>query len=95
MREDDLYTNAANVGNYVIAGIEKLESPRIRAIRGTGLMFGIELKMKAGPVLKALQERGVLALMAGTLVLRFLPPMTWTTAEADELIAALHDVLHA
>ncbi len=94
MREDDLYASAARVGAYVIAKIEALESGRIRAVRGTGLMFGIELKMKAGPVLKALQERGVLALMAGTLVLRFLPPMTWTEEQADELVAALADVLH-
>lgn len=94
MREDDLYTNARNVGTYVVAEIEKLESSRIRAIRGTGLMFGIELKMKAGPVLKALQDRGILALMAGSLVLRFLPPMTWTTEQADELVAALGDVLN-
>lgn len=95
MREDDLYANAAKVGSYVITEIEKLEISRIRAIRGTGLMFGIELKMKAGPVLKALQERGVLALMAGSLVIRFLPPMTWSTKEADELVAALADVLDA
>lgn len=95
MREQNLYENATNVGKYVIAEIEKLESSRIRSIRGTGLMFGIELKMKAGPVLKKLQERGVLALMAGSLVLRFLPPMTWTTKEADELVAALSDVLDA
>lgn len=94
MREDDLYANAANVGTYVIAEIEKMESSRIRSIRGAGLMFGIELKMKAGPVLKALQDRGVLALMAGSLVLRFLPPMTWTTEQADELVAALADVLN-
>lgn len=94
MREENLYDNAANVGKYVISEIEKLESSRIRAIRGTGLMFGIELKMKAGPILKALQERGVLALMAGTLVIRFLPPMTWTTQQADELVSTLGDVLN-
>lgn len=94
MREDDLYANAADIGKYVIAEIEKLQSSRIRSIRGTGLMFGIELKMKAGPVLKALQDRGVLALMAGSLVLRFLPPMTWTTEQADELVSALADVLN-
>lgn len=94
MREHDLYTNASEIGKYVIAEIEKLEHPRIRHVRGTGLMFGVELKMKAGPALKALQDRGVLALMAGTLVLRFLPPMTWTNAEADELVAALADVLN-
>lgn len=94
MREDDLYANASDVGSYVIAKIKELERNRIRAVRGTGLMFGIELKMKAGPVLKALQDRGVLALMAGTLVLRFLPPMTWTRQQADELLAALADVLN-
>ena len=94
MREDDLYANATNVGNYVIAKIEALESSRIRAVRGTGLLFGIELKMKAGPVLKGLQDRGVLALMAGTLVLRFLPPMIWTRQQADELVTALADVLN-
>lgn len=94
MREDDLYGSAARVGEYVIDAIEKLESSKIRAVRGAGLMFGIELKMKAGPVLKALQDRGVLALMAGTLVIRFLPPMTWTTAEADELVSVLADVLN-
>lgn len=95
MREENLYDNAANIGKYVMAEIEKVESSRIRAIRGTGLMFGIELKMKAGPVLKALQERGVLALMAGTLVIRFLPPMTWTTQQSDELVSTLDDVLNA
>ncbi len=94
MREDDLYANATTIGNYVITKIEALETSRIRAVRGTGLMFGIELKMKAGPVLKALQDRGVLALMAGTLVLRFLPPMIWTQEQADELVAALADVLN-
>lgn len=95
MREDDLYANAASVGAYVLAEIEMLQSSKIRAIRGSGLMFGIELKAKAGPMLKALQDRGVLALMAGTLVLRFLPPMTWTNEQADELVAALADVLDA
>ncbi|MCA9833793.1 MAG: aspartate aminotransferase family protein [Thermomicrobiales bacterium] len=93
MREDDLYANATRVGSYVIAKIEELGSSKIRAVRGTGLMFGIELKVKAGGVLKALQEHGVLALMAGTLVIRFLPPMTWTEQQADELVAVLADIL--
>lgn len=93
MREDDLYGQAQRVGNYVISAIESLQHSKIRAVRGTGLMFGIELKVKAGSILKALQDRGVLALMAGTLVIRFLPPMTWTEQQADELVAVLADVL--
>lgn len=95
MREDDLYAQASSVGAYVMEQIQAQNFAKVRAVRGTGLMFGIELKVKAGSVLKALQERGVLALMAGTLVIRFLPPMTWTREQADELVAALIDVLNA
>lgn len=95
MREDDLYAQAARVGEYVFNKITEQQFAKVRAVRGEGLMFGIELKVKAGAVLKALQERGVLALMAGTLVIRFLPPMTWTEQQADELVAALADVLNA
>lgn len=93
MDEDDLYGRATRVGAYAMQQIEAMNSSKIRAIRGEGLMLGIELKQKAGPVLKGLQERGVLALMAGTLVIRFLPPMIWEEAHVDELVTALGDVL--
>jgi acetylornithine/LysW-gamma-L-lysine aminotransferase len=39
-------------------------------------LVGVELSVKAEPVVKELQERGVLALTAGPQVVRFLPPFT-------------------
>jgi LysW-gamma-L-lysine/LysW-L-ornithine aminotransferase len=93
MREDDLYARAADVGAYAKSRIEALEHPKVRAVRGHGLMFGVELKQKATPVLKGLQEHGVLALMAGTLVIRFLPPMIWEREHADVLVDTLSTVL--
>jgi acetylornithine/LysW-gamma-L-lysine aminotransferase len=93
MREDDLYAPSAEVGAYAIAQIEALNSPKIRAVRGQGLMFGIELRQKATPVLRALQENGVLALLAGTLVIRFLPPMIWEREHVDVLVDALAKAL--
>ena len=92
-RDDRLYENASNLGAQIVERIEALESPRVRAVRGTGLMIGIELKQKATPVLRGLQDRGVLALPAGNLVIRFLPPMIWGQEQADELLAAIEDVL--
>jgi LysW-gamma-L-lysine/LysW-L-ornithine aminotransferase len=89
MRDDKLYDQATDVGAYVKARIEALGSPKVRAVRGQGLMFGVELRQKATPVLKALQENGVLALMAGSLVIRFLPPMIWERDHADILVDAL------
>ncbi len=56
-------------------------------------MIGIELKSRATPTLKALQDRGVLALMAGNLVIRLLPPMIWRQEQVDELLGVLGDVL--
>jgi acetylornithine/LysW-gamma-L-lysine aminotransferase len=94
MREDDLYARAAEVGAYAIEQIEALNSPKIRAVRGQGLMFGIELRQKATPVLRALQENGVLALMAGSLVIRFLPPMIWELEHVDVLVDALAKALN-
>jgi acetylornithine/LysW-gamma-L-lysine aminotransferase len=93
MREDGLYERAKTIGASIIAGVEALKSPKIRAVRGSGLMIGIEFKGKAGPILKALQERGVLALPAGSLVIRLLPPMIWEQQQVDELLATLGTVL--
>ena len=93
LREDDLYGRAATLGQSIIDGITALESRQIRAVRGRGLMIGVELKQKATPVLRGLQERGVLALPAGNLVVRFLPPLVWEQAQADELVTALGETL--
>jgi acetylornithine/LysW-gamma-L-lysine aminotransferase len=92
-REDGLYENAATIGASIIDRIEAMQSPAIRTVRGKGLMIGIELKQKTTPILKGLQERGVLTLSAGSTVLRLLPPMIWRPAQVDELLAALGDVL--
>lgn len=93
LREDGLYEQARRVGAYTMKGIEALESPKIRAVRGRGLMMGIELKQKVTPVLRGLQENGVLSLSAGSLIIRVLPPMTWEEEHADEFIDTLGRVL--
>jgi acetylornithine/LysW-gamma-L-lysine aminotransferase len=48
----------------------------IKEVRHKGLLVGVELAVKAEPVVRALQEKGVLALNAGPQVVRFLPPFT-------------------
>lgn len=92
-RDDDLYTRAATIGSQIIERITDLKSPQVRAVRGKGLMIGIELRKRATPVLRGLQERGVLALPAGNLVVRLLPPMIWEQAQVDELMLALERTL--
>ena len=92
---EDLPRRAAETGTYFVERLRAIGSPRIREIRGLGLMIGIELKDKAGPVAQALVQEGVLALLAGTTVLRFLPPLVITREQVDRVVDALAKVLAA
>ncbi len=91
--EEDLPGRAAQTGAYFFERIRAINSPRIREVRGLGLMFGIELKEKAGAYAQALMREGVLALLAGTTVLRFLPPLLISREDIDRVVAALTKVL--
>ncbi len=92
---EDLPRRAAETGAYFVRRLREIESPRIREIRGLGLMIGIEMKDKAGPVAQALMQEGVLALLAGTTVLRFLPPLVITREQVDRVVESLARVLAA
>ena len=56
-------------------------------------MIGLELRGRARPIVAALRERGVLALVAGLTVLRLLPPLVLTREQCDDVVEALRDVL--
>jgi acetylornithine/LysW-gamma-L-lysine aminotransferase len=88
-----LYAQAERIGASINARIEALAHPKVRQVRGRGLMIGLELKEKITPTLRGLQQEGVLALPASATVLRFLPPMTWDDEQVDELVTALAKVL--
>ena len=90
---EQLPRRAAELGAYVLAELQKIESPLIRDVRGLGLMIGIELKQKVAPYLQALTEKGILALPAGMTVIRLLPPLVIEKAQLDEVIVALKEVL--
>ena len=88
-----LARNAAERGKQLHEGLVSIESPRVREVRGLGLLQGIELKENAGPTLKALQDHAVLALGAGPTVVRFLPPLVITSAQIDMVIKATRSAL--
>ena len=93
MEEEELPRQAAEKGVYLMQKLKAIPSPLIREVRGMGLMVGIELKQKAAPYLKALQEKHVIALNAGLNVIRLLPPLVISYEQLDQVVAALEDVL--
>lgn len=93
LQSRDLYTRSVRLGERIITEIERGGLSKVRAVRGRGLMIGIDLKERVTPTLRGLQNRGVLALPAGNLTLRLLPPLIWEDAQVDELLTAFDEVL--
>jgi acetylornithine/LysW-gamma-L-lysine aminotransferase len=93
IEEEDLPGQAAEKGAYFMEKLSELNLPRIREVRGLGLMVGIELKQKVQPYLKELQARHILALNAGLTVIRLLPPLVITYEQIDHLVDTLREVL--
>ena len=92
MKNENLVTNAANTGAYLI---EKMKSfPKIKEIRGKGLMIGIEMEMPAKELRnKLLFEEKVFTGASGTHVIRLLPPLKLTTGDADVFLTRFYHAL--
>ena len=86
---------AAVLGARLLERLQALAatSPLIREVRGLGLMLGIELREHVQPQLKALAERGVLALTASPYVIRLVPPLVIEEEQLEQVTAALEEVL--
>ena len=95
IQEENLIENANNFGNYLKKQLEQLNHPKIREIRGLGLMIGIQLKQRAGEyVHKLMTEQKIIALLAGPLTIRLLPPLCITKEQADKVIQAIKSILN-
>ena len=92
---EDLVAAAEVKGRRLADRIRVAAPPLVRDVRQTGLMIGIQLKRRVRTYLGPLQERGVLALSAGSTVLRLLPPLVITLDELDAVADAILEVLRS
>ncbi len=93
IEREALPERAATLGAHALEQLRAVRTPLIRAVRGRGLLLGIELNQRAQPYLEALCERGVLALQAGPNVIRLLPPLVITEEQLEWVLNAIEEVL--
>ncbi|MBX9613261.1 MAG: aspartate aminotransferase family protein [Burkholderiales bacterium] len=91
MEEDGLLDNAARVGAHLKAALtrELGALPGLREIRGQGLMIGVELDRPCGVLVQRCMDNGLLISVTADRVIRLVPPLIMSTAEADELVGIL------
>lgn len=92
IKDEKLVENAAEVGAYIMKNLPA--SDKIKCVKGRGLMIGIEFNEPMKEIRsKLLFEKHIFTGMAGTNMIRILPPLTLTKAEADEFLAAFKEVV--
>ena len=91
IEKEDLLNQATEVGEYLLKNLyQKLIShPMVTSIRGKGLMIGVELDRPALDIRLLGLEEGLVFNVTAQRVIRLLPPLVLTIAEADILIGRL------
>ncbi len=92
MKEEQLIENAAEVGNFLISELKSL--PGIKEVRGSGLMIGMEFEQSIKEIRsKLLFEQKVFTGVAGSHIIRLLPPLCLSMEEAKEFLVRFKKVL--
>jgi len=87
--------NCVKMGEYILGILRAFKDKYgfIKTVRGKGLILGMEVDVPVAKIVGASLAEGLLVIGAGENVLRFLPPLTVTTAEVDEMAEILDRVL--
>lgn len=95
LEKEQLPQRAAQLGTYLLAQFRRtLEgNALVTAIRGMGLMIGIELNRPCGALVKTALEHGLLINVTAERVVRLLPPLVMSDADADFLVERLSAIL--
>jgi len=91
----DLISNVARAGQQFESALQRIAAkyPPVRAVRGAGLIWGIELDRPAAPVVEAALKLGLLVNRTADTVVRLLPPFIISSSEISEGVALLEQAI--
>ncbi len=91
MEEEGVMQNAATVGAHLLNALKRELAgvAGVKEIRGSGLMIGVELTKPCGALVGQCADKGLLISVTADSVIRMVPPLILTVAEADEIVAIL------
>lgn len=96
LTEEGLVKRSAELGAYLMQGLQMIQSPLIKEIRGKGLFIGIEIdpeKAKARDVCLELMEKGLLTKETHHTVVRLAPPLVVDRAQIDTALELIRETL--
>ena len=96
IEKENLVENAANMGSYIVQELAQQLSDQKVAVRGFGLMIGIDLPKPCAELVHIARDQHqlIINVTAGSVV-RLLPPLNITQEQADQLIQRLVTMIQA
>jgi len=100
MEAEGLIANAEKVGAHLKAGLEaalqaEIANGGVKEVRGQGLMLGVDLSKPCGALVQRAADAGLLISVTADSVVRLVPPLILSTAEADQIVAILAPLISA
>ena len=91
IEEENLCERAMVLGDRLMAGFKAAlaDVPHVKEIRGKGCMIGIEIDKPCKSLFPAAMTKGLIINVTADSVIRLLPPMVMSDAEADQVVAIL------
>ncbi len=96
LTEENLIENAARMGAYFLEGLQKIENPKIRQVRGKGLLLAVEFYPDAGGArsyCERLMQKGLLCKETHDNIIRFAPPLVIDRQQVDWALERIAPVL--
>ncbi len=94
--EEGLIDNAREVGEYFMSGLKAIDNPKIREVRGRGLLIGVEFKKEAGGArqyCERLKDAGLLCKETHDNIIRFAPPLVIGKKDVDWALERIVPIL--
>lgn len=91
--DEKLSEKSAQLGEYLLSELKKINNPIIQEVRGRGLFIGMELTKPARPYCEKLKELGLLCKETHDTVIRFAPPLVISKEEIDQALTKIRQVL--
>jgi len=93
LEKEGLIERSATMGQYFTDELRKISNPKLKEVRGKGLMVGVELTEKARPYCEKLMELGILAKETHDNVIRFAPPLVISDQDLEWALDKIRQVL--
>lgn len=95
LEEEGLAARAMDMGAYFMAELKKIDSEKIKEVRGRGLLIALEIKKEFGearPLCTKLKDLGVLAKDTHGQTIRFAPPLIIDREQIDYIVTRVRSL---